>query len=163
MHKTFLNRLTLFRYGDIIYMVIKMNINQILQQKNITKYRLAKESGISNATLSELCAGKTRIEKCSAETLYKLAKSLDISMESLVRDSIKEKELREARERSFEVGLPVYLQHDLDAFKEGQKNKSSLMDCFWGELYGSINIAEINENAITHEHAEYLRNKYLRR
>lgn len=35
------------------------------------------------------------------------------------------------------------------------------MDCLWGELYGSINIAEINDDAITHEHAEYLRKKYL--
>ena len=29
------------------------------------------------------------------------------------------------------------------------------------ELYGSINIAEINDNAITHEQAQYLRDKYL--
>lgn len=31
----------------------------------------------------------------------------------------------------------------------------------WGELYGSINIAEINDGAITREQAEFLRNKYL--
>ena len=30
-----------------------------------------------------------------------------------------------------------------------------------GELYGSINIAEINDNLITHEQAQYLRDKYL--
>lgn len=35
------------------------------------------------------------------------------------------------------------------------------MDCLWGELYGSINCAEINEGSITHEHAQYLRDKYL--
>ena len=35
------------------------------------------------------------------------------------------------------------------------------MDCLWGELYGSINIAEINDGAITHEHANYLRQKFL--
>ena len=58
-------------------------------------------------------------------------------------------------------GLPEYLQHDLDAYKEGLKNKSDLLDCLWGELYGSINIAEINDGAITREHAEFLRNKYL--
>ena len=54
-----------------------------------------------------------------------------------------------------------YLQHDLDAYKEGLKNKSDLLDCLWGELYGSINCAEINDGAITHEQAEFLRNKYL--
>jgi len=62
-----------------------------------------------------------------------------------------------------ETGLPGYLQHDLDAFKEGVRSKSSLLDCLWGELYGSINGAEIDDQAITHEHAEYLRDKYLRR
>lgn len=65
------------------------------------------------------------------------------------------------RERLYEHGLPEYLQYDLDAYKEGLKQKSSIMDCLWGELYGSINIAEINEGAITPEHADYLRRKYL--
>lgn len=65
------------------------------------------------------------------------------------------------RESSYEYGLPDYLQRDLDAFKEGLKNGSSLLDCLWGELYSSINIAEINEGAITPEHADYLRKKFL--
>ena len=60
-----------------------------------------------------------------------------------------------------EHGLPVYLQHDLDAFKDGLENGSTLMDCLWGELYGSINIAQIDDGAITPEHADYLRQKYL--
>lgn len=64
-------------------------------------------------------------------------------------------------ESTYEVGLPEYLQNDLDAYKEGLKKHSSLLDCLWGELYGSINIAEINDGAITHEHAQYLRDKYL--
>ena len=67
----------------------------------------------------------------------------------------------ESYESSYEYGLPPYLQHDLDAFKEGLKNGSNLMDCLWGELYGSINIAEINDGAITSEHAQYLRDKFL--
>ncbi len=60
-----------------------------------------------------------------------------------------------------ETGLPGYLQHDLDAFKEGLESGSSLMDCLWGELYGSINIALIDDKAISPEHADYLRKKYL--
>lgn len=67
----------------------------------------------------------------------------------------------ELREKSYEYGLPEYLQHDLDAYKEGMKNSSSLLDCLWGELYGSINAAEISEGTITPEHADYLRRKYL--
>jgi len=69
--------------------------------------------------------------------------------------------IKKQREESFEHGLPEYLQHDLDAYKKALKEGSSLMDCLWGELYSSINIAEINDDAITHEHAEYLRKKYL--
>lgn len=64
-------------------------------------------------------------------------------------------------EERYEQGLPGYLQHDLDAYKEGLKNGSSIMDCLWGELYGSINIAENNDKVITPEHADYLRKKYL--
>lgn len=45
--------------------------------------------------------------------------------------------------------------------KEGLRNHSGLLDCLWGELYGSINIAEINDGCITSEHANYLRQKYL--
>lgn len=64
-------------------------------------------------------------------------------------------------EERYEQGLPGYLQHDLDVYKEGLKNGSSIIDCLWGELYGSINIAEINDKVITPEHADYLRKKYL--
>lgn len=60
-----------------------------------------------------------------------------------------------------ETGLPGYLQHDLDAYKEGIKNNSSLLDCLWGELYGSINAAQIDDGAISPEHADYLQKKYL--
>ena len=44
--------------------------------------------------------------------------------------------------QSYEYGLPRYLQQDLDAFKEGLETNSSLLDCLWCELYGSINIAQ---------------------
>ena len=140
-----------------------MSINEILEKNGMTKYRQAKISGIPNATLSEICSGKTHIEKCSVETIYRLSKALNVSMESLVEDSLSIRTRSKAYTDAYEYGLPPYLQKDLDAFKEGLKNKSSLLDCLWGELYGSINIAEINDGAITHEHAEYLRNKYLRR
>ena len=61
----------------------KMIIENLLEERGITKYRLAAQAGLSNATLSEICCGKTRLEKCSAETIYKLAKALHVSMETL--------------------------------------------------------------------------------
>lgn len=70
-------------------------------------------------------------------------------------------EIKELQQASWEYGLPGYLQHDLDAYKEGLRTHSSLLDCLWCELYGSINGAEIDDQAITHEHAQYLRTKFL--
>ena len=134
-----------------------MIIEDLLIKRDMTKYRLAVQAGIPHATLNDICSGKTKLEKCSAETVYKLAKGLGVSMELLTESGIRDAE----RERAYEFGLPDYLQHDLDAYKEGLKTHSGLMDCLWGELYGSIHIAEINEGMITPEHAEYLRKKYL--
>lgn len=134
-----------------------MIIGDLLARRDMTKYRLAVQADIPHATLNDICSGKTKLEKCSAETVYKLAKTLDVSMELLTEGGIREAE----RERSYEFGLPDYLQHDLDAYKDGLKTHSGLIDCLWGELYGSINMAEISEGVITPEHADYLRKKYL--
>ncbi len=134
-----------------------MIIEDLLAKKNMTKYRLAVMANVPHTTLNDICRGKTKLEKCSAETVYKLANALGVSMEMLTESGLRETK----KIRSFEYGLPDYLQHDLDAYKEGLKTKSNILDCLWGELYGSINIAEINEGAITPEHADYLRQKYL--
>ena len=56
----------------------------------------------------------------------------------------------------YEINLPGYLHHALDAMKEGKWP----YDCLWGELYGSINCAFIDGD-ITEDHAWYLREKYL--
>ena len=79
-----------------------MSINEVLAQKNITKYRLWKESGVPQATISDICTGKTSIEKCSAETIYRIAKVLDVSMESLVAPAVQRAE-EERRRPSFEL------------------------------------------------------------
>lgn len=134
-----------------------MIIEDLLAKRNMTKYQLAVTAGVPQATLNDICSGKTQLEKCSAETIYKIANALGVSMEMLTESGLRETK----RKRSFECGLPDYLQHDLDAYKDGLKTRSDILDCLWGELYGSINIAEINEGAITPEHADYLRQKYL--
>ena len=63
-------------------------LEAILKQKNMSIYQCAKLSGIPYTTLSEVVRGKTRLEKCSAEVVYKLSKVLDISMEDLISDSV---------------------------------------------------------------------------
>jgi plasmid maintenance system antidote protein VapI len=65
-----------------------MNINAILAQKGISKYRLSKTSGVPQTTVTDICSGKAKIENCSCETIYKLAKTLGVSMETLVAENL---------------------------------------------------------------------------
>ncbi|MDD7517591.1 helix-turn-helix transcriptional regulator [Ruminococcus flavefaciens] len=66
-----------------------MLINEKLEKINMTKYRLSKDSGVPQATINDICSGKADLEKCSAGTLYKIAKVLGISIESIL-DSAKD-------------------------------------------------------------------------
>jgi len=68
-----------------------VNINTLLKQKNMTKYKLAKLSGVPHTTVLDICNGKTAVCKCNAETLYKLANALDVTMEALVADSFEKR------------------------------------------------------------------------
>lgn len=79
-----------------------MYLNDLLTEKKISRYRLAKDSGVPQTTVVDICSGKARIEKCSAETLYRIAKALDVSMESLIESEIVTKETP-IRRSSFEV------------------------------------------------------------
>jgi len=65
-----------------------MNINTMLAKRGMTKYKLAKASGIPQTTVIDICSGKAKIENCSGETIYKLARTLGVSMESLVAGSL---------------------------------------------------------------------------
>ena len=112
-----------------------MVIESLLAQRGMTKYKLAMQAGIPHPTLSDICSGKTKLEKCSAETVYKLSQALGVSMEQLTEDGIRQTE----RERAYEYGLPDYLQHDLDAYKKGIKSHSTCWTVF-GESSMAVSI-----------------------
>jgi len=65
-----------------------MNINDFLEQKKITKYKLSKISGVPFTTISEITTGKSKIKNCTGETLYRLAKALDVTIDDLLADSM---------------------------------------------------------------------------
>lgn len=65
-----------------------MYLNDLLIEKKMSKYRLARESGIPQTTIVDICSRKARIEKCSADTIYKIAKALNVSMESLIESEM---------------------------------------------------------------------------
>lgn len=68
-----------------------MIVNELMVKKNISMYRLSKNSGIPYTTINDICSGKAQLEKCSAETVYKLSKELDVSMEELLSPYIDER------------------------------------------------------------------------
>ena len=65
-----------------------MILNDFLEQKNISKYRLSKISGVPFTVISEISTGKSQIKNCTGDTLYKLAKALDITIEDLLVDNM---------------------------------------------------------------------------
>lgn len=85
-----------------------MDINLLLKEKNISKYRLAKLSGVPFATISDITLKKTKIENCSVATLYKISKVLDVSIEDLLNDSFDE-------ERIYFDNFKSNLSHELKA------------------------------------------------
>jgi transcriptional regulator with XRE-family HTH domain len=54
----------------------------------MTKYWLAKSSGVSQTTINDICSGKVSIKNCTGETLYKLAQTLGVSVESLLLEAM---------------------------------------------------------------------------
>jgi len=68
-----------------------MCINTLLKERNMTKYRLSKVSGVPHTTVIDICNGKTNISKCTAETVYKIAKALDVSFDTLVASSVEKR------------------------------------------------------------------------
>jgi len=61
-----------------------MDINTLLAQKGMTKYKLAKISGVPQTTVTDICSGKAKIGNCSSATVYKLAQTFGVSMEQLI-------------------------------------------------------------------------------
>lgn len=59
-----------------------------------------------------------------------------------------------------ECGLPEDLQKEISDYLQAEKEHSTLLDCYWGEVYGSINAYQWAD-VITKEQADYLRAKYL--
>lgn len=65
-------------------------------------------------------------------------------------------------EFDWEITLPYFLRHDIDALVEAEKQTPlpSHWDCLYNELQGSINAAQY-DNIISPAQAQALRDKYL--
>ena len=146
-----------------------MTLQRLLNDENITKYQLSKMSGVPKTTIIDMCSGKSSIQNCSAKTVYKIAKALNISMEDMMKlddCEYNEETGMPTDESHFECGLPKYVQESLDRMKKSweliDNGKSDIhWDICWCELNADLNSAEV-ENLISSEQAWYLRRKYLR-
>lgn len=79
-----------------------MELTSLLREKQLSVYQCAKESSVPYTTLLDIVKGKTRIEKCTAETIYKLAKTLNVAMEELLAECFSEHE-NTPNSRDFEI------------------------------------------------------------
>lgn len=88
-------------------------------------------------------------------TLFKHIPESDIIEKSNIQSK---EELFELKEKN----LPEYLLHDIEEYKKYKDDPNChFVDCLENEIYGSINMALINDRVITEEFAQYLRKKYL--
>ena len=58
-----------------------------IQQRGISQYALSKRSGVPFSTINGLATGKHSINKCSAESVLKLASIIGVSPEELLDPS----------------------------------------------------------------------------
>lgn len=170
--------MTIGRYADILYNkynnyeVSEVDLQTLLNKKQITKYHLSKISGIPKTTVTDICSGRSSLERCSAKTVQQLSKALDCSMEDLMQldppaCNKTQTENGLPKNRNYlECGLPEFLQESVNVMKKAWKKADSgktylHLDCDYCNLQTDINNAEVN-NVISSAQAWYLREKYLR-
>ena len=146
-----------------------MNLQTILAEKQMTMYRLSKVSGVAKTTVIDICSGKSSIGGCNADTVLRLSRALDCTMEELMQIDNADYDRNTGKPKDdtyLEKGLPKYLADSLSAMIKAWKIEDSgkrdlHFDIYWCDLNADINSAE-TEQEISSEQAWYLRRKYLR-
>ncbi|MBQ5340849.1 MAG: helix-turn-helix transcriptional regulator [Oscillospiraceae bacterium] len=146
-----------------------MDLQTMLNERNMSMYKLSQISGVPKTTVIDICSGKSDIEACNARTVMLLAKALGCSMEEMMKiDTAKyDRKTGLPKDNSYlEKGLPPYLIESIEAMQrswaiEDAGKKDIHWDIVWCDLNADINSAE-TEQEITGEQAWYLRKKYLR-
>lgn len=146
-----------------------MDLQTMLDERNMSMYKLSQISGVPKTTVIDICSGKSDIEACNARTVMLLAKALGCSMEEMMKiDTAKyDRKTGLPKDKTYlEKGLPPYVQQSIDAMQRSwdivdSGKKGIHWDMVWCELYSSINSAE-TEQEISSEQAWFLRHKYLR-
>lgn len=67
-----------------------MYLREVMEEKGFSQYRLSKETGISQSTISDILNEKTDLSKCSFDTVSKLSQVLNISIDELADNTIRQ-------------------------------------------------------------------------
>ncbi len=67
-------------------------ISHYLEQNNMTKYQLSKKSRLPYSTICDICNEKTPLNRCSADTIYKLSLATGISCDNMIAAACEKKE-----------------------------------------------------------------------
>lgn len=146
-------------------------LKDILEEKGISVYKLSKDTGISYSTLNDIVVEKTDIKNVSANTLYRIAKYLNMSMERLYESS---------EEREFHIYLYNEARNVILSFQKervqylGPKNLVSFhrinrieqnvlyVDCYFTDSNGTIYCEEdyIDLSDVLCDHENILQSKY---
>lgn len=101
-----------------------MTIQQLLQDTQMSRYRLSKISGIPWATLADIYSGKTHLNRCGAGTLSKLSKTLGLTIEELLALETEPEENtvtgKPNRKTYLESGLPESVQKAIKEYLQGE-------------------------------------------
>ncbi|AGH27922.1 helix-turn-helix domain-containing protein [Clostridium perfringens] len=90
-------------------------IQNLMDSKGWTKYRLAKEAGLGQSTVHEIMSGKKKSP--NAKTLQKLATALGVTVDTFFNDDSSPNESKANKERDY--SLTIKEQENID--KEAQK------------------------------------------
>ncbi len=61
-----------------------MGLQEIIDERKISKYKLSKQSGVPYSTICDICTGKSDIRKSSAETVARIAHVLEMDFAELI-------------------------------------------------------------------------------
>lgn len=165
----FIDRRSVNRYNEHRKEGMRMNLQSMLREHNMSMYRLSKISGIPKTTVIDICSGKSAIEGCTAKTVWRLSQALGCTMEDLMRIDTAHYDSKSGLPKDdayLEKALPDYLQKSIAAMEASwrliDQGKQDLhWDICWSDLNADINSAE-TEQEISSDQAWHLRRKYLR-
>lgn len=100
-----------------------MKLDDILNEKGDTIYRLSKISGISKTKLFDIFSGKSNILDCRLRVVSKLSKILGMSIEEIIS-------LEPIYNLMYEDNIPNFLKKDILFLKN---KKDPLLDCYIDE------------------------------